>query len=220
MKAKTNFLKSSTPWMKKPKEEEKNVKNATRIIMYCKTKKIFVLFHVQNEKFREKNTIMLFYFNPHPNSTPESFQIWYSKISTFLLISTFTSCSDISWELKWLVYGEEKRVHHEDVTNHNSCAIIATFISQKSLRWKFTLSRSRWNIPQNRYLKNFHKTNAKTWNFRRETRALWALKGWFSSDFSLSLFLSGKQRKDFHFWEESFLLNIIFKLFLNTHFKW
>lgn len=55
--------------MKKPKEEEKNVKNATRIIMYCKTKKIFVLFHVQNEKFREKNTIMLFYFNPHPNST-------------------------------------------------------------------------------------------------------------------------------------------------------
>ena len=53
--------------MKKLKEGE-NVKNATKEICIAKPK-IFVLFHVQNEKFREKNKKILFYsiqiFNLH-----------------------------------------------------------------------------------------------------------------------------------------------------------
>lgn len=56
------------------KTEERNFSEitcATRKIMYCKTKnKIFVLFHVQNEKFREKNTIMCFIFHPLKQPDP------------------------------------------------------------------------------------------------------------------------------------------------------
>lgn len=62
----TKFLKSSilNEWRTLNKNKKVEEQHATRKIMYGKTKKkkIFVLFHVQNEKFREKNTQMLFYF--------------------------------------------------------------------------------------------------------------------------------------------------------------
>lgn len=55
------FLEMANPHERKNPNRIKIVKNATRKIMYCKNKKkIFVLFHVQNEKFREKNTKMFF----------------------------------------------------------------------------------------------------------------------------------------------------------------
>lgn len=104
-------------------------------IMYCKTKKkIFVLFHVQNEKFREKNKSNVVLF---PTIFGVSGFHYSSVISDFQCHRhPLPRADDIARSRRWM---RGKRVAHEDDDAESASDNHAQSVSASSspTRWKF-----------------------------------------------------------------------------------